>query len=56
MHGVVDKQATTACLAEAGTLLLEFGALSRLSGLAIFEVCQKIVPVRHCISYIDDRC
>lgn len=35
--GIVEAQSST-CLAGAGTLLMEFGTLSRLTGYAIFEV------------------
>ena len=37
-NGVRENEDTETCLAGAGTLLLEFGALSRLSGYSVFEV------------------
>ena len=37
-HGVEEKETTTTCLAGAGTLVLEFGVLARLSGYNVFNV------------------
>ncbi|GMH33547.1 hypothetical protein BSKO_01381 [Bryopsis sp. KO-2023] len=39
--GVSSKESDVACVAGAGTLILEFGALSRLTGESRFEVAAK---------------
>ena len=53
-HGVVSPLSRTGtesdtCTACAGTMILEFAALSRLSGETVFEVCGRLgdaVPAR----------
>jgi ER degradation enhancer, mannosidase alpha-like 1 len=40
-HGVLPNEVKEACTAGAGTLILEFGVLSRLSGNPIYETVAK---------------
>ena len=52
MHGVLPGTSTETCTAGAGSLLLEFGILSRLLNDPIFENCarranQKLWQLRH---------
>ncbi len=40
-HGVLPNEVREACTAGAGTLILEFGTLSRLTGNPIYETVAK---------------
>lgn len=41
MHGVLPEESTGTCIAGAGTLLLEFGTLSRLLNDSTYENYAK---------------
>jgi mannosidase alpha-like ER degradation enhancer 1 len=44
-HGVMSYEVKEACTAGAGTLILEFGTLSRLTGNPVFEnAARKVYP------------
>ena len=47
-HGVDPKETSITCTAGVGTFILEFGALSRLTGDPIFEkTALKAIEVLH---------
>lgn len=41
IHGVLPNESLETCTAGAGSLVLEFGTLSRLTGDAVFETVAK---------------